>query len=133
MPHRHYQSREQIIAEPIPDGKLSTSDLKGFFSYSMKDGNKYRAQITTGGKTYNLGNYDLRSDAALAHDLAAKLLDNCGKLKRATNFAREQEHQSLRAVEMRQTGLSVDFKDVQAYMTMKRVPQRSNSREATAN
>ncbi|KAL7526567.1 hypothetical protein ACHAXR_004615, partial [Thalassiosira sp. AJA248-18] len=94
---------------------MSISALKGV-SFN-KEKKKYQARINHGGKLCHLGYYKLAVDAALAHDSALGLLKTQDDLE--TNFATEQDHKNARAMELKKTGLNVDFDAVEAYMSVK--------------
>ena len=93
---------------------MSISDLKG--SSFIQEKKKYHGKIRHGGKHYHLGYYKLASDAALACDKALKLLMGPNA---NTNYATEHDHKKMRAMELRRTGLNVDFEAVRAYMSSK--------------
>lgn len=81
--------------------------LKGF---SQSVVGNYQALISIKGTPYSLGSYKLQSDAALAYDKAAMVFR--GPTWSKINFATEQDHRALRAVELNTTGLCVDLEDV---------------------
>eukprot|EP00579_Thalassiosira_antarctica_P003270 CAMPEP_0201904980 /NCGR_PEP_ID=MMETSP0902-20130614/56276_1 /ASSEMBLY_ACC=CAM_ASM_000551 /TAXON_ID=420261 /ORGANISM="Thalassiosira antarctica, Strain CCMP982" /LENGTH=1143 /DNA_ID=CAMNT_0048439085 /DNA_START=159 /DNA_END=3590 /DNA_ORIENTATION=+ len=107
-------SAEEGCSHESGDETLSISDLKG--SSFIQEKKKYQAKIKHGGKHNHLGYYKIASDAALAHDEALKLLMGP---KANTNYATEHDHKNMRAMELRRTGLNVDFEAVRAYMSSK--------------
>ena len=120
--------------------RFSLSDIKGFhFHVGSK---KYQAGIGYQGKnlylgkiwyykclpnvrhastyvqlhfhSYLVGQYELSSDAALAYDQALRQLKGWNSL--GSNFATNEDHKRMRAMELETTGVEVDFHDVKQYM-----------------
>lgn len=105
-------SRPSMETEHFQD-KLSS--LKGANYHKSKD--KYESRISYQGRSsLYIGTFKLASDAALAHDLALKIL---GGSSLDVNFFTDQEYQSLRALELRMAGLDVNSVDTMAGISTK--------------
>jgi len=95
---------------------------------TRKRGTKYQSEIGHRSKSYFLGTYKLQSDAALAHDVAARAMKGPqwgGKF----NFATAQAHRTSRATELKMTGLNVNLKETLTAISAK-VKEIASSIEA---
>jgi len=107
------ESKDDVVRAGIPksqDGAKCMPQLRGNFWNKVKS--KYQSMIRYQGKCYYIGAYALEADAALAYDLASKMLQGSSINLRCLlvpNFAHEQDHIDTREKEMRATGLDVDF------------------------
>ena len=95
--------RAQTLYEQFPHQKSKTRT--GF--YCKASTGKYVAQ-TFQSNTYNLGTYKLTADAAMAHDMAVKLLK--GPQPKPT-FANTKERDRARKLEIEEAG-SVNCKEM---------------------
>ena len=118
---RHHTSRsrssDHSSAGATPkklDEDAIFKSLKGF--YRTVNGN-YHVRIYHNGKQHNILSCKLQSDAALAYDEAARVLK--GPKWSIINFAHKQAHRTLRAIELKKTGLNVDFDETLAKMSLK--------------
>ena len=85
--------------------------LKG----ARAENGKYSAIINRNGKCQYLGCYELKSDAAMAFDEAAKLFVNRSKL----NFRTKEEHVDMRNREMKITGIDIKLEAALAKISAK--------------